>query len=307
MNNQDNQYLQLKETKLLEIIGGKKNITQVCKELDVSRPTVYEWLSRYKRFGISGLVHRKKLHRGSPVNKTSIDKEKIVVQLARKYFTDGVETLHDRLEYEHGISLHPVTIFRILKRTNTRYKDNYTLTQRNWKKKLYAHQVVGQEVQIDTSYPFGYGQNKVIYSAIDDASRWVFSYTYPVANALNTVDFLEKLIGRSTFKIHKIRTDQGKEFIAKIVKKFLVDNNIEHRCNTPYSPEENGKIERFHKTLKSKCLPYGFAPDQTLDTFQYRLTLFLHYYNYIKKHKGLGLDGQTPFQRIQELDSSSKG
>jgi transposase len=304
MNIYDNQYIKLKENKLLEIISGKKNITEVSQELKVSRPTVYQWLARYKRFGISGLVHRKKVTRCVPVNKTSQEVENLVISLAKKHFHDGVETLHDRLEYEYGISLHPVTIFRILKRTNTRYQNNYTMTQKNWIKKLYAHEVVGQEVQIDTCYPFGYKQGKVVYSAIDDASRWIFSYTYEIANAINTIDFLEKLIARSPFKIQKVRTDQGKEFIAKIVEKFLKEKDIEHRRNTPYSPEENGKIERFHKTLKTKALPYGFCPDMSLDHFQYKLNLFLHYYNFIKKHKGLGMNGKTPYERMRDLGSN---
>ena len=39
------------------------------------------------------------------------------------------------------------------------------------------------------------------------------------------------------------------------------------------------------------------------DEIQYRLTLFLHYYNYQKKHRGLGMDGKTPMQRLDELAS----
>jgi transposase len=219
MNIYDNQYLKLKETKLLEIISKSKNVTEMGRELKVSRPTVYRWLSRYRRFGVTGLIHRKRLHRQSPVNKTRKDIEDKVILLAKKYFSDGVETLHDRLEYEYNLSLHPVTIYRILKRTNTRYQDYYSMTQRNWVKKLYSHEVHGQEVQLDTSYPFGYKQGKVIYSGIDDATRFVFSYTYPVANAINTVNFIGKLIERFPFKIQKIRTDQGNSLLSRRKRK----------------------------------------------------------------------------------------
>ena len=48
------------------------------------------------------------------------------------------------------------------------------------------------------------------------------------------------------------------------------------------SPEENGKIERFHATLNQKALKYGFNPNQSLDEIQYRLSLFMYYYNYQK-------------------------
>jgi len=74
------------------------------------------------------------------------------------------------------------------------------------------------------------------------------------------LNFLEKVFQRMPFKIQKIRTDQGKEFIANGVKEFLENKKIEYRNNTPYCPEENGKIERFHQTLNQKALRWNFYP-----------------------------------------------
>jgi len=99
----------------------------------------------------------------------------------------------------------------------------------------------------------------------------------------NTLDFLKKVLKRAPFNISKIRTDQGKEFIANRVKDFLQEQNIQYRNNTPYCPEENGKIERFHRTLNEKALNWSFGPRDSLDEMQYKLNLFLHYYNYQKK------------------------
>lgn len=108
---------------------------------------------------------------------------------------------------------------------------------------------------------------------------------------------------RAPFEIQKIRSDQGKEFIATCVKDYLKYHNIVYRNNTPYCPEENGKIERFHRTLNEKALRYGFKPSELLDDLQYKLNLFLHYYNYQKRHRGLGMDGLTPVQKLAELGS----
>lgn len=79
--------------------------------------------------------------------------------------------------------------------------------------------------------------------------------------------------------------------------------DIIYRRNTPCYPEENGKTERFHSTLNQKVYRYGFSPSQTLDQIQYRLNLFLHYYNYQKRHQGLGMDGKTPMEHLEELAS----
>ena len=300
MNSYDSQYMLLKENNLKAIINKEKTVVLVAQELQVSRQSIHKWLNRYKRFGIDGLIERKKKGCGVAHNKTSPEIEQLVINTSREYFVDGVQTLHDRLQYEYNLTLHPTTIYRILKRNKVRYTDNQPRTKLRCKKKLYSHKTPGYELQMDTKYPFGYKKGKVIYTIIDDASRWVFVWTYTTANSTNTVDFLQKVLKRAPFLIQKIRTDCGTEFVAHIVLNFLKANHIVYRKNTPYCPEENGKIERFHKTLNTKALVYGFHSNDSIDYIQYRLNLFLHYYNYQKKHRGLGMDGMTPIEKLEE-------
>lgn len=269
----------------------------------VSRQSVHKWLLRYKRFGIDGLVTKKKTGCKNAHNRTSEEIEQLVITLSHKYWNDGVETLHDHLMYENNIDLHPTIIYMILKRNNVRYTNNYPHTRKKWKKQLYAHKIPGLELQMDTKYPFGYKQGRVIYTIIDDATRWVFTWTYEKANKENTLDFLKKVIKKAPFPIQKIRTDNGREFIPNIVKSFLEESDIEHRLNTPYCPEENGKIERFHRTLNEKALRFGFTPTESMESMQYRLNLFLYYYNWRKKHRGLGMNSVTPIERLCELGS----
>lgn len=304
MNKYDNRYLMLQEEKLKEIINKTKKVTEVAKDFKTTRQTIHKWLNRYKRYGISGLIkNKRKQGTYAPHNKTSPEVEQLIINLAKDYWYDGVETLSDRIQYENNITIDPTTIYRILKRKGIRYGEQQTWTKKRWKKQLYSHQTPGQELQMDTKYPYGYKEGKVVYTIIDDATRWVFAWSYETANQLNTLDFLGKVIERAPFVIQKIRTDQGKEFIANVVKRRLKIEKIEYRNNTPYCPEENGKIERFHRTLNEKALKLGFYPDDTIDEMQYKLNLFLHYYNYKKRHRGLGMDGQTPMERLSQLSS----
>jgi transposase InsO family protein len=298
MNSYDSQYMLLKEKKLKQIINKEKTVVSVATELSVSRQSIHKWLNRYKRYGIEGLITKKKTGCEKAHNKTSDEIEQLVINIANKYWNDGVETLHDHLMYENNVDIHPTTIYRILKRNNVRYTTKYPHTTKKWKKKLYSHQIPGTELQMDTKYPYGYKQGKVIYTIIDDTSRWVFAWSYDIANQENTLDFLKKVQKHIPFTIQKIRTDNGKEFIATKVREYLKENNIQHRMNTPYCPEENGKIERFHRTLNEKALRFGFYPSDSLETMQYKLTLFLQYYNYRKRHRGLGMEGRTPYEKL---------
>lgn len=304
MNQFDPRYMQLLICKLDKIIRKELTVVSVASELSVSRQTIHKHLLRYRRFGEDGIRRAQARKKYQPAhNKTMEALERCVIELAHNNSADGVETLADKLQYEHNTTLHPVTIYRILKRNNIRYTKYYEATKKRWKKQLFSHQIAGQELQMDTKYPFGYKQGKVIYTIIDDASRWAFVWSYEAANAANTEDFIKRVIKRAPFTIQKIRTDQGKEFVNLKVKKLLEENNIVYRKNTPYCPEENGKIERFHSTLNQKAFCYGFPPNQTLDQMQYKLNLFMHYYNYQKKHRGLGMEGKTPMERLKELAS----
>src|SRR5680860_592421 len=304
MNTFDPRYMQLQIEKLDNIIKKKQTVVSVAREMAVSRQSIHKWLLRYKRFGPDGIMLERGKRKNRPAhNRTSEALEQCVVAIAQEYSCDGVETLADRLQYEYNTTLHPTTIYRILKRNNIRYTKYYVATKRRWKKQLFAHKIPGKELQMDTKYPHGYKQGKVIYTIIDDASRWAFVWSYFTANAANTKDFMEKVLKRAPFTIQKIRTDQGTEFLNDKLKNLLNEYNIVHRKNTPYCPEENGKIERFHGTLNQKALRYGFPPNESLDSMQYKLNLFMHYYNYQKKHRGLGMDGMTPMEKLNELAS----
>ena len=300
MNTFDSKYMILKEQKLKEILAKKKKVTEVAVELNVTRKTIHQWLSRYKRFGIEGLVRKETKRTTIAHNRSSFELEQLVIQLAKRYWNDGVQTLADHLQYENNITLNPSTIYRILKRNNVRYTTKYPHTRKKWKKRLYAHQTPGRELQMDTKYPYGYKQGQVIYTIIDDATRWVFAFRYDTANQRNTLDFLEKVRTKAPFPIQKVRSDQGTEFRGLQVRKYLQHHKIEQRLNTPYCPEENGKIERFHRTLNEKCLRFGFNPQLSHDEFQYKLNLFLYYYNFRRRHRGLGMEGMTPFEALQE-------
>lgn len=135
MNQFDPRYMQLLVSKLENINQRQQSVISVARELGVSRQTVHKHLLRYHRFGEDGIRQRQTIKRSGPAsNKTSIEVEQCVIQLARQYGADGSEALADRLQYENNITLHPTTIYRILKRNDIRYTNYYLATKKRWKK-----------------------------------------------------------------------------------------------------------------------------------------------------------------------------
>lgn len=294
-------YKELQMQLLEEVLSKKVKKLEAARRLKVSRVTLDKWLNRYQRFGADGLVKQKRKQKRSAPNRTPKNIEDEVICLAKEYWFDGVEILSDRYFALSGKRLHPSTIYRILQRRKERYTDDYSQTQKKHKKQLYAHKEAGLELQMDTKYPFGYKVGKVVYTVIDDATRWSYAKVYETANATNTVDFIRTLKQRAPFDIQKIRTDCGTEFVNYKVTNHLEEQNIEHRKNTPYCPEENGKIERFHRTLNEKAIQIFWSPQDSTEVLQYKLRLFLDWYNYEKRHSGLGMNRLTPFQKLLQL------
>lgn len=82
MNTYDSQYMQLKENNLKAIINKKKTVVSVAKDLQVSRQSVHKWLSRYKRYGIDGLITLKKKKGGQAHNRTSFEIEQLIINMS---------------------------------------------------------------------------------------------------------------------------------------------------------------------------------------------------------------------------------
>ena len=133
MNSYDLRYMQLQQEKLDNVINKKQSVSSVSRELNVSRKTIYQWLNRYKIYGIDGLLKKKRKYNSKAHNRTPKHIEEVVVLLAKQFYTEGVESLSDILFNEYKITLHPSTIYRILKRNDVRYGNYHINTHKRWK------------------------------------------------------------------------------------------------------------------------------------------------------------------------------
>lgn len=283
--------LHMRERTLQKVMNKEIKVNDAAFLLGVSRRSVSKWLWRYKLEGIDGIAPEKPGPKsGETHNRTPQVIEEEVVKIAQEHPFKGPDWISDQL----SVRLNQATVYRILKRKGLRYGPGYQHKRR--KKKSYCLDIPGREVQVDVCFPFGYQRDLAVYDAIDDCSRFVGAKVMNHPTQESTIEFLKELISRSPFKISAVRTDQGREF-AKAVTEFLASQGIEHRKNPPYTPEHNGKIERYHRTFKEEeANEWPFHA--SLDELNYRLQLWLKEYNFRKKHTGLGMKKLTPAQKI---------
>ena len=286
-----NKMLQLRIKLIKELDQKKIKQKDICFVLGVSRQTVSKWLAKYRIEGEAGLTPKKCGPKdGTAWNRTSEVIEDAICNIAEKNPFKGPDWIADQLD----ITLNQSTVYRILKRRKIRHYENYKHKRR--KKKAYCLDEPGRELQLDVCLPFGYARKEVVYDAIDDCSRWVFARVMPNHTSRSSIAFLKELIKKCPFPIEAIRTDQGREFSKKITE-FLKKQGIKHKKNPAYTPQHNGKIERYHRTFKEQEACY-WPFHASRDELNYRIQLWLDYYNFHKKHTGLGMNKLTPVQKI---------
>lgn len=295
-------YMELKQKMLDDILSKKRKIGDVVDILGVSRQSVSKWLAQYRLLWREWIIPKKPWPKSTsiPYNKVHSHLESLVIEISKRDSFVWPIGIRDILFSETWELLNQSTIYRILKRTRTRYFTGYHGSRK--KRRLYVKDIPGRELQVDASFPWGYQKKVVIFTAIDDASRVVYSSLFENHNESSTLIFLSELISKVPFPIRAIRTDQGREY-SKKVQDFLTRNNIEHNKNPAYTPQHNGKVERYHRTMKENCTDFWNWNDD-IETYGYQLKLWTDYYNWTKKHYWLWMNGATPKEKLQYFKKS---
>jgi transposase InsO family protein len=282
-----------------------KNITSIAQSAKVKRDTIYKWLKRYETEGITGLMPKRP---GAPtgfhpsrINSKTIDK---VVDYYRSYH-DGPRQIAAKLKQE-GISICHMTAYRHL------VAKGWVKPQKKRKRKeakLHVCDYPGEELQLDvmhvdplpgTEDPRGKSRQgfHYQYTLVDDCTRIQYADLFSQLSQNNTCLFLEELLDKALFSFNRIRMDNGVEFQTR-VKKFLEARKISYIYNRPSRPDQNGKVERAHRTDTQE-----FYLRSEADNFASRLAglkQFLLYYNNHRPHWGLGMQGKTPLEKLQSF------
>jgi len=287
------------------LIAMKKSILDACinrqmkckdgaKLLKIHPKSFSRLKSRYQSYGPVVLVPKKTgPKRFRPKNRTPETVVDIITRLAINHPDLGPVPLAEELFDIYRITLNQSTVWRILKREKVRYTTEY----KRWKQepKFYCLDTPGLELQLDGCYPFGRSRKLVCFDAIDDCSRWVYGKVYDGETTANAIDFVSWLIRNVPFRVQRIRVDNryGQKFVD-----YCASLGVEVIENEPYSPEQNGKIERFHKTIKREFFWKYCSFTTSPEVIQLKLGLWLNYYNTQRRHSGFGMNRMTPQQKI---------
>ena len=276
----------------LEIIriveGSELGVKQTLEELGISRSTFYEWYKNYLENGFDGLKP-KVANRQSFWNKIPDIRRNEVVEIALDQTALSPRELAHHITDNHGWFISESSVYRILKERGLITSPAWILMQAadEYKDKT-SH--VNQQWQTDFTYfkIIGWGWY-YLSTVLDDYSRYII--TWELCKNMETDDAkrsIEEAItetGVNKDNMPRLLTDNGASYISNEFNNYLTDKNMGHVRGAPYHPQTQGKIERYHRTMKNIVkLENYFFPDD----LRAKLAEFVDYYNNLRYHEALG-------------------
>jgi len=144
----------------------------------------------------------------------------------------------------------------------------------------------GDLTQIDTKY---LPRRKYQYTAIDVRSKWRYLLGYKAFNAVNSIDFVSRLLAKAAKKgliIKLIQTDNGPEFQSAFVE-YLTKLGIKHQYTWIHTPDQNGCVERSHRTDEEEFYQEQDIDYSDINDLNRKLETWVEYYNTKRLHFSL--------------------
>jgi len=183
------------------------------------------------------------------------------------------------------VAVSPSSVYRVLLTAGRigRFNGKVSLKGSGFQQPLVPH----EHWHVDISYINICGTFYYLASILDGYSRfivhWEIHQSMTEAQVQLTVQrALEKFPGVRP----RIISDNGPQFIARDFKQFIRLCGMTHVRTSPYYPQSNGKLERYHKTLKSECIRPG-TPLSLADARRI-VGRYVEHYNTVRLHSAVG-------------------
>jgi|TARA_B100001971_G_scaffold145798_1_gene134864 transposase InsO family protein len=257
---------------------------QVLRDLGVPKSTYYRWLKQPRLDDRPGGCP-------TPWNRLSPPEEQAVLAAARRSPELSCRQLAAWITDNMGFSVSESTVYRILRREGLVKSPEMQLKAA----KEYHRKTTGphQMWATDASYfrVIGWGYYYMV-TVMDDFSRFILahklqrdmtsdSFIEVVQDAVDNTGMTEVPVADRT----SLLSDNGSGYVSRAFGDYLRLVGIRHILAAPYHPQTNGKLERYHQTIKRDVnqVPYEKPSD-----LEEAIAAFVGYYNHKRYHMALG-------------------
>jgi putative transposase len=213
------------------------------------------------------------------------DEKERICAFARGHRMEGYRRLTFMMIDADVAACSPASVYRVLKHAGLLAGQSPTATKKGtgFVQPLQPH----QHWHVDVSYLNIAGTFYFLCSVLDGCSR--FLVHWEIREKMEESDV--ELILQRAREAHpeakpRVITDNGPQFVAKDFKEFIRLVGMTHVKTSPYYPQSNGKIERWHKTLKGDCIRVQVP--LSVDDARRLVTDYVAYYNNVRLHSAIG-------------------
>ena len=261
-------------------------VNRTLLQLGINKSTFYKWYKAYLDNGAGGLEPKCSIRQRW--NTIPQVEKNLVVEIALEYTELSPRELSCKLSDVKGIFISESSVYRILKAKGLITSPSHILLAAGnefSQKTCFVHEMW----QTDFTYfkILGWGWY-YLSTILDDYSlfivHWELCKTMKTEDVQRTVNRALKAAALPKGFNPKLLSDNGACYIASELKEFLDDKKIKLIHGKPNHPQTQGKIERYHRSMKNIVkLDNYYCPEE----LEAALTSFVHYYNEQRYHESL--------------------
>jgi transposase InsO family protein len=320
-------YQRLSVLELAEALG---NVSEACRQRGMTRTQFYEYKKRFQERGMEGLKDLPPIHKSHPQT-TPLEVQEQVIALSLKHPKWGCVKLSDLLRLQ-GVSVSSPTVQNILIKNGLglKYERMLEVERRHLEEglelsdeqlqALEKNNPCFRERHVESSRPgellsadtYSVGVIKgvgriYLHAVVDTYGSYAFGYLHtskqPEAAALVLHNDALPFYRDRNLPVTAVLTDNGREFCGREThpyELYLALNDIGHRTTAIRSPQTNGFVERFIRTVKEEFFEVVFRQKffESVAALQADLDAWLVHYNTERPHRGYRNMGRRPIDTV---------
>lgn len=280
---------------LSDYLEGLYPFTELCRHFGISRKTGYKWVGRYRDYGAEGLEERSRRPHSCP-HQTDDKIVEAIVRARRKHPSWGPKKLLWLVEKRHPDWRLPAisTTADILKRKGLiepkprrfrRQHPGCPKTTCQAPNEIWTADYKGHFKMLNGQYCYP-------LTVCDMHSRYLLGCSAHPAISLEGSKVTFTRLFRTYGLPDRIRTDNGVPFASSAIARlsalsvWWIKLGVYPEQIEPGQPQQNGKHERMHRTLKKEAT---IPPERHLTAQQKRFNTFMQEYNQARPHEALGM------------------
>jgi len=279
---------QAEKYEIIKLVEQSSSGVQITlRELGINKSTFYNWYNVYLTGGYDALCPKKRLKK-QYWNQIPESEKKLVIELALDHPEKASREISCLFIDTYKRFVSESSVYRILKSKGLIQPPAYDLIRA-------ADEFKDKTVRVNEMWQTDFTYFKIpgwgwyyLSTILDDFSRfiihWKLCSSMTASDAAQTIEEALWVSNLTKSQMPKLLSDNGSSYIAHDFKKYLKDKKMKQIHGRPLHPQTQGKIERYHRSMKNVIkLDVYYSPME----LEYALKQFVHYYNYERYHESL--------------------